>query len=144
MSTSAEQVQRMLVEVPYLMTNPGIGVDEAAEAFGITPAQLGRDLQALWMCGLPGQGGGDLIEIDMDAVEDSGVIRLGNADYLSRPMRFTPDEATSLVVALEAVAELVRAHRRRAAPPPGAPPAPAPQDPDRPGEDEARTFAHAE
>ena len=102
MSTSAEQVQRMLVEVPYLMTNPGIGVDEAAEAFGITPAQLGRDLQALWMCGLPGQGGGDLIEIDMDAVEDSGVIRLGNADYLSRPMRFTPDEATSLVLLLSA------------------------------------------
>ena len=36
---------------------------------------------------------------------------------------------------VEAVAELVLAHRRRAAPPPGAPPAPAPQDPDRPGED---------
>lgn len=115
MSTSAEQVQRMLVEVPYLMTNPGIGVDEAAEAFGITPAQLGRDLQALWMCGLPGQGGGDLIEIDMDAVEDSGVIRLGNADYLSRPMRFTPDEATSLVVALEAVTELATGELSEAA-----------------------------
>ncbi|SYZ34429.1 helix-turn-helix transcriptional regulator [Propionibacterium australiense] len=106
MSTSAEQVQRMLAEVPYLMSNPGATVDEVARTFGITPAQLGRDLQALWMCGLPGQGGGDLIEIDMDTVKDAGVIRLSNADYLSRPMRFTPDEAASLVVALRAVAEL--------------------------------------
>lgn len=106
MSTSAEQVQRMLAEVPYLMSNPGATVDEVARTFGITPAQVGKDLQALWMCGLPGQGGGDLIEIDMDAVEDAGVIRLSNADYLSRPMRFTPDEATSLTVALRAVAEV--------------------------------------
>ncbi|WP_316668820.1 WYL domain-containing protein [uncultured Propionibacterium sp.] len=105
MSTSAEQVQRMLAEVPYLMANPGVTVDEVAEAFAITSAQVGRDLQALWMCGLPGQGGGDLIEIDMDGVENNGVVRLSNADYLSRPMRFTPDEATSLIVALKAVAE---------------------------------------
>lgn len=106
MSTRADQVRRMLVEVPYLLANPDVDVAEAAEVLGVSPTQLGKDLHTLWMCGLPGQGGGDLIEIDMDGLTDSGVIRLSNADYLSRPMRFTPDEATSLIVALRAVAEL--------------------------------------
>ena len=64
------------------------------------------DLEVLWYCGLPGGLPGDLIEIDMDAVRAEGRIRLSNADYLPRPMRFTLDEVTSLVVALQAVREL--------------------------------------
>ena len=49
---------------------------------------------------------GDLIEIDMDAAQEQGTIHLTNADYLTRPMRFSVDEAMSLVVALRAVAEV--------------------------------------
>ncbi|WP_420175536.1 helix-turn-helix transcriptional regulator [Luteococcus sp. OSA5] len=106
MSTSAEQVSRLLALVPYLQAHPGIAVTEAAQAFGVTPAQLHKDLKVLWMCGLPGGLPGDLIEIDMDAAAEQGTIHLTNADYLSRPMRFTLDEAMSLVVALRAVAEV--------------------------------------
>lgn len=106
MSTSAEQVARLLSLVPYLQTHPGVTVAEAARNFDITPAQAIKDLKVLWMCGLPGGLPGDLIEVDMDAAEGEGRILLSNADYLSRPMRFSPDEAMSLVVALRAVAEV--------------------------------------
>lgn len=114
MSTSIEQVNRLLALVPYLRAHQGIAVTKAAKAFGVGPAQLMKDLQVLWMCGLPGGLPGDLIEIDMDAAEESGTIHLGNADYLTRPMRFTLDEVMSLVVALRAVAEVATGETARA------------------------------
>ena len=104
--TSTEQVKRLLLLVPYLLRHPGISVAEVAHAFAIAPRQVQDDLNVLWMCGLPEGLPDDLIEIDMDAVQDEGVIRLSNADYLVRPLRFTHQEAVALVVALSAVAEL--------------------------------------
>ncbi|HML51501.1 MAG TPA: WYL domain-containing protein [Propionicimonas sp.] len=105
--TSADQVSRLLALVPYLQLHPDADLDRTSADFGITTTQLIADLRVLWYCGLPEGMPGDLIEIDMDAVAETGRIRLSNADYLRRPMRFTPDEALSLVVALRAVAELV-------------------------------------
>lgn len=105
--TSADQVSRLLALVPYLQRHTNADLAQTAADFGISAEQLISDLEVLWYCGLPQGLPGDLIEIDMDAVAANGQIRLSNADYLSRPMRFTPDEALSLVVALRAVAELV-------------------------------------
>ncbi len=104
--TSADQVARLLALVPYLQSHPDAELGPTAAVFGVTTEQLLADLDVLWYCGLPGGLPGDLIEIDMDTVAELGRIRLTNAEYLSRPMRFTPDEATSLVVALRAVREL--------------------------------------
>jgi len=59
----------------------------------------------LWFCGLPGLGMGDLIEIDMETLQGEGVIRLSNADYLSRPLRLDSSEASALIVALRALRE---------------------------------------
>lgn len=106
MSTSAEQVSRLLALVPYLQAHPDADLAETAAAFGVTPRRLVADLEVLWYVGLPGGMPGDLIEIDMDAVESQGRISLSNAEYLSRPMRFTIDEVTSLIVALRAVREV--------------------------------------
>jgi proteasome accessory factor C len=105
--TSAEQVSRLLALVPYLQRHPDADVDTTAATFGVSGKQLLADLNVLWYCGLPGGMPGDLIEIDFEAIDAAGRIRLSNADYLTRPMRFTPDEALSLVVALRAVGELV-------------------------------------
>ncbi|HQY99771.1 MAG TPA: WYL domain-containing protein [Propionicimonas sp.] len=104
--TSADQVSRLLSLVPYLQAHADVELAATAELFSVTTEQLLDDLNVLWYCGLPGGMPGDLIEIDMDTVESTGRIRLSNAEYLSRPMRFTPDEAMSLVVALRAVREL--------------------------------------
>ncbi len=106
MSSSAEQVARLLTLIPYLQGHQGVPVAEAARTFRITPRQLVADLNILWMCGLPGGLPGDLIDIDMDAVEGDGRVSLTNAEYLARPLRLTPDEVLSLVVALRVLAEV--------------------------------------
>jgi proteasome accessory factor C len=104
--TSADQVSRLLALVPYLQLHPDADLETTAGDFGVSAKQLLADLDVLWYCGLPGGLPGDLIEIDMDVLTTSGRIRLSNADYLARPMRFTPDEAMSLIVALRAVREI--------------------------------------
>jgi proteasome accessory factor C len=47
-----------------------------------------------------------LIDIDMDAVDGEGVIHLSNADYLTRPLRLSADEALALVLALRTLREV--------------------------------------
>ena len=112
--TSSAQVSRLLTLVPYLHQRGWVEVADAAEDFGVTPQQLLRDLEVLVMCGLPGGLPDDLIEIDLEMARDEGVIHLRNAP-VRRPLRFTRDEATSLIVAVEAVREVADAATAQAA-----------------------------
>jgi len=98
--TSRAQVRRLLSLVPYLREHDGVAMADVAAAFGINVKTLREDLSVLWMCGMPGLAPGDLIDIDMDAVDGEGVIHLSNADYLTRPLRLSADEALALVLAL--------------------------------------------
>ncbi|MBA2558402.1 MAG: WYL domain-containing protein, partial [Propionibacteriales bacterium] len=67
--------------------------------------QIIKDLNVVWFCGLPDAMPGDMIDIDMDALDGEGVVRLSNADFLTRPLRLVPHEALALVVALRALRE---------------------------------------
>jgi proteasome accessory factor C len=104
--TSQDQVRRLLSLVPYLREHDGAVLTEVAQTFGISETTLREDLNVLWMCGLPGLAPGDLIDIDMDAVEGEGVIHLSNADYLPRPLRLSADEALALVLGLRTLREI--------------------------------------
>lgn len=106
MSTSADQVARLLALIPYVQARPGVTLDETAAAFSISHKQLLADLWVAFMCGLPGGMPGDLFEVDMDAAEGIGVIRLTNAEILSKPLRLVPHEVATLRLALQAVREL--------------------------------------
>jgi proteasome accessory factor C len=102
MPTSTEQrLPRLLALVPYLQARPGIRVADAAADFGVTEQQLRRDLQLLWMCGLPGHGPGDLIDLSFEGDEVSVIFDAG----MSRPLRLSAEEALALVVALRTLAE---------------------------------------
>src|SRR5436190_19568877 len=96
----------MLALVPYLRERDGIAVDDVARDFKVTPAQIVKDLKVLWFCGLPNAVMGDMIEIDMEALDGEGVVKLSNADYLTRPLRLAPHEALALIVALRALREI--------------------------------------
>jgi proteasome accessory factor C len=72
-----------------------------AADFGVDERQLRRDLELLWMCGLPGYGPGDLVDLSfagdtVSVVEDAG---------MQRPLRLTTAEATALLVALRTLHE---------------------------------------
>ncbi|TVT44138.1 YafY family transcriptional regulator [Amycolatopsis rhizosphaerae] len=99
--SSADRMPRLLALVPYLLARPGIRIDDAARDFGVTPKQLRRDLELLWMCGLPGYGPGDLIDLSFEGETVTVTFDAG----MNRPLRLTGAEATTLLVALRALAE---------------------------------------
>src|SRR4051794_41605860 len=62
-----DRMTRLLALVPYLTARPeGVAVAEVARDFGVTERQLRSDLELLWMCGLPGYGPGDLIDLSFE------------------------------------------------------------------------------
>lgn len=101
MTASNERLPRLLALVPYLLNRPAITVKEAAADFGITPKQLRKDLELLWMCGLPGYGPGDLIDLSFEGETITVSFDAG----MNRPLRLTAAEASSLLVALRALAD---------------------------------------
>jgi proteasome accessory factor C len=102
MSSGTERLGRLLAVVPYLLARPGILVADAAADLGVTETQLRDDLQLLFLCGLPGYGPGDLI----DMVLDEETVTITFDAGISRPLRLTADEALALIVALRALAEV--------------------------------------
>jgi proteasome accessory factor C len=100
-SAVAARLPRLLALVPYLLARPGVRIDEAAADFGVTDVQLRRDLELLWMCGLPGYGPGDLIDLSFD----SDTITVTFDAGMNRPLRLAAAEATALVVALRALVD---------------------------------------
>jgi proteasome accessory factor C len=100
-TSNEERLPRLLALVPYLQARPGIEVGRAAADFGVTEAQLRKDLTLLWMCGLPGHGPGDLIDLSFEGDTVSVIFDAG----MSRPLRLTAEEALALVVALRTLAE---------------------------------------
>ncbi|WP_433613009.1 helix-turn-helix transcriptional regulator [Prescottella agglutinans] len=102
MSVRLSRLARLLNMVPYFMANPGISKEQAARELGVTVPNLMKDLDQLWVCGLPGYGPGDLIDLSFDEDTVSVIFSAG----MDRPLRLTSTEATVLLVALRSLAEL--------------------------------------
>lgn len=92
---TADRLGRMLVIVPYVVRHPGCSLAEVASLFAVKPEQLRRDLDLLFMSGLPPYGPGDLIDVEVD--EDDR-IWITMADHFSRPLRLSRSEALALTL----------------------------------------------
>jgi predicted DNA-binding transcriptional regulator YafY len=101
-STASQRLARLLALVPYLLNRQGIPLAEAAGDVGISEAQLEKDLELLFVCGLPGHMPDDLIEADWE----TGRVYVGNADTIARPLRLGVDEVLALLVGLRMLAAL--------------------------------------
>jgi proteasome accessory factor C len=100
---TTDRMTRLLALVPYLTARPaGVRVAEVAHDFGVAERQLRSDLELLWMCGLPGYGPGDLIDLAFEGDR----VRVTFTAGMVRPLRLTTDEAVALVVALRTLLEL--------------------------------------
>jgi len=95
--TSEDQLKRMLQLVPFLVHNQGLHISEVAARFGITRKELEDDLRILICSGLPEGYPDDLLDIQWD---DDHVF-ITQALDLTRPVRFTVDEACALLTGLE-------------------------------------------
>ncbi len=95
MSRTAERLARLLSMVPWVIEHPGAPLDEVCERFGYRRDELVADLNLVFVCGLPGYGPGDLIDVYLDERE----VTIEMADYFARPLRLEAGEALGLVAA---------------------------------------------
>jgi predicted DNA-binding transcriptional regulator YafY len=92
---TVSRLSRILALIPYVLGSEVVGVEEIIERFGYTREQLSRDLNTIFVCGLPGYGPGDLMEAFID--EDEVVI--DSAEFFAKAPRLTPAEALGLLAA---------------------------------------------
>jgi len=82
--------------IPYIVENEVATIDDLRDRFGYgTDAEVVKDLQLIFLTGLPGYGPGELIDVDIFDNE----VTIDAAEYFSRPMKLTPAEALGLLAA---------------------------------------------
>lgn len=97
---TALRLTRLLAMLPWVMAHPGVTVDEVCERFDYPrQADLMKDLELVFLCGLPGYGPGQL----MDAFVLGDEVVIEDADYFSQPLRLNAAEALVLLAAGSAV-----------------------------------------
>lgn len=95
-SRTVTRISRILALIPYVLDRSTVDVDEVMERFDYaTRDQLTKDLNTIFVCGLPGYGPGDLMEAYLD--EDEVVIDA--AEFFAKAPRLTPAEALGLLAA---------------------------------------------
>ena len=92
---------RLLDLVPYIVAHPGISITEVAKEFSISRDEVLKDLNLLFLCGLPGYTPLELIDISFD--EESVVIR--DPQNLAAPRNLNESEALIARIALAALEE---------------------------------------
>ncbi|MCF8610597.1 WYL domain-containing protein [Gordonia sp. HY285] len=95
-AASPARLSRLLAMVPYFLARPGIKLSTAAADLGLTQKQLTKDLEQLFLCGLPGYMPDDLIDIEFS----SGYVHVGFTAGMDRPLKLTGTEANALIIAL--------------------------------------------
>ena len=92
---------RLLDLVPYIVAHPGISITGLAKEFSISRDEVLKDLNLLFLCGLPGYTPLELIDISFD--EESVVIR--DPQNLAAPRNLNESEALIARIALAALEE---------------------------------------
>src|SRR5438270_50930 len=102
MTPVSTRLVRLLNMVPYFQANPRVTRAQAASELGVSVKQLDEDLDQLWLCGLPGYGPGDLIDFEFTG----DTIEVTFSAGMDTPLKLTSPEATGLLVALRALADI--------------------------------------
>jgi predicted DNA-binding transcriptional regulator YafY len=92
---TVDRIKRILALVPYVLERETVDVAEVMERFGYTHDELTRDLNSVFVCGLPGYSPSDLMEAYIEGDE----VIIDAAEFFSRAPRFTPTEALGLLAA---------------------------------------------
>jgi proteasome accessory factor C len=92
---TVSRLARILALIPYVLSKEGVEVREILDRFGYDEAQLTKDLNTVFVCGLPGYGPGELMEAYIDGDE----VVIDAADYFARAPKLTSTEALSLLAA---------------------------------------------
>lgn len=96
-----DRLRRLLVMLPWLMERGEVSVAETAAHFGLSEAEIARDLELAAMCGLP-----PFVDEMIDVFIDDGMIWVGVPRLFTRPLRLNSVEAWELLAAGRAAMQL--------------------------------------
>ena len=99
MSRVQQQVIRMLALVPYLQCTTASRSTRSRPSSASRPSSIRDDLRLLMYTGA-GEYAGELIDFDLTALEDDGVVHIRDAEFMTRPLRISTREGVALIVAL--------------------------------------------
>lgn len=109
--TASERLARLLALVPWLRAHDGITIEQAAVHFGVSEEQLTTDLWQLIVCGIPGYGPDQLVDIQF---WDDDRIHVLDPVTLEQPLRLTAEEVSALHMGLRVLAQIPGSHDGRA------------------------------
>lgn len=101
--SAVDRTSRALDLIPFIHQNPGFTILELSEKFGTTPGQIFKDLEMLFMCGLPGYSHLELIDLELD----ENYVAVNNPQNLGRPRKLSLPEVAALTLGLEAISPLI-------------------------------------
>ena len=103
------ELARLLDLVPFISSRQGISIRELAQEFKVSEKEIVRNLNTLFLCGLPGYTPLELMEIDFE----DGFVTIRNAETLSKPRSMSAVNATFSLISLAHMAEQAPELRER-------------------------------
>jgi proteasome accessory factor C len=93
---AAQRALRTMDLIPYILENPGITTTELAEKFNTTQKQIEKDLQLIFLCGLPGYTPYELIDLTFE----DGIVSVIEPQVLNKPRKFSSSEMVVIKLGL--------------------------------------------
>ena len=99
---AAQRALRTMDLVPYILEHPGVSTEDLAAKFSVTQKQIEKDLQLIFLCGLPGYTPYELIDLTFE----DGVVSIIEPQVLTKPRNFSSSELVVIKLGLEILREL--------------------------------------
>jgi proteasome accessory factor C len=99
---AGKRALRTMDLIPFIVENPACSIRSLAEKFSVSEDQIEKDLQLIFLCGLPGYTPYELIDI----VFDNGIVTVIEPQVLDRPRKFSKSEMVVIVLGLRILSEL--------------------------------------
>ena len=99
---AAQRALRTMDLVPYILENPRISTIDLAAKFSVTQKQIEKDLQLIFLCGLPGYTPYELIDLTFE----DGIVSIIEPQVLTKPRNFSSNEMVVIKLGLEILREI--------------------------------------
>ena len=90
------RVARAMDIIPYVSENPGTKISVLASKFGVTEKQIVKDLELIFLCGLPGYTPYELIDLTFE----DGLVTVIDPQLFDKPRKFTETEGVIIILGL--------------------------------------------
>ena len=94
--SAIDRTVRALDLVPFVTAHPGVQISELAKKFNVSEKQIIKDLELIFLCGLPGYTPYELIDLTFE----DGLVTVIDPQLLDKPRQFSETESVILNLGL--------------------------------------------